>query len=345
MSFSSKDAIGTLLVGELCRSNGVSGYEDETAEIIIKRLVPFCDSVMKDAVGNIIAFRKGKSANAKKIMLCAHMDEVGFAVKHINPDGTLDFEQVGMESVVLPSKKVTVGRDRIPGVISSRPVHLIKDREKPSPVSDLVIDIGAKNADEARELNLLGQSACFDVPFEFFGNGLVAAKALDDRIGCAVLCLVAQEQYDDDFYYVFTVGEELGGVGAAVATARVKPDVCVVAEGTTASDVEGVSGKDKVCSLKGGAVCPFMDGGTLYNNELYTCIHEYAKAQGIKIQVKTKVAGGTDAAKIQRSLGGIRTAVISLPCRYIHSGSSVAALEDMQSVYRLFDGLCRHRVI
>ncbi|MBP3580661.1 MAG: M20/M25/M40 family metallo-hydrolase [Clostridia bacterium] len=341
MDFNFFDKDGLSLLESLCNSFGVSGYEHETAQIIIEKITPYCDSVMVDSVGNVIALKKGKGQGNKKIMLCAHMDEVGFAIKSINEDGTLQIDGVGMVSTVLPSKRVVVGKNRIKGVISARPVHLNTDKTKACEISDLVIDVGAKDKQQAQALDLLGEGACFESEFYTFGDGLVKAKALDDRIGCAILCMLTKESFDSDIYFAFTVGEELGGVGAAAATRRINPDFCIVVEGTTASDFDGAKEQDKVCSIRNGAVCPFMDGGTLYDKDLYTCIHEYANDNGIKIQVKTKIAGGTDAAKIQRSLEGIKTAVISLPCRYIHSSSSVAAIEDMQSMYKLISGVCK----
>lgn len=332
---------GLALLEKLCNSFGVSGYESETAQIIAKEIMPYCHSVMTDGVGNLIALKKGTKQDGKRVMLCAHMDEVGFAVKSINDDGTLEIDEVGMVTSVLPSKRVVVGKNKISGVVSARPIHLNKDKTKACGVSDLVIDIGAKDGKEAEALGLLGEGACFDSEFYTFGDGLVKAKALDDRIGCAILCMLTKETFEDDVYFAFTVGEELGGVGAAAATRRINPDVCIVVEGTTASDLDGIPERDKVCKVRGGAVCPFMDGGTLYDNDMYTCIHEYAKENGIKVQVKTKIAGGTDAAKIQRSLCGVKTAVISLPCRYIHTSGSVAAIEDMESMYELISGACR----
>lgn len=340
------DENGLSLLKTLCNSFGVSGYESETADIIIEKITPHCDSVMTDAVGNVIAMKKGLGANntkekRKKIMLCAHMDEVGFAVKNINDDGTLSADEVGISPTVLPSQRVLLGRERLPGVFNAPPPHLREDKTKPVTMRDLTIDVGFGSKKEAEDAGLLGVGVCFDSDFVFFGDGLVKAKALDDRIGCAVLIMLAEEEFDEDVYFVFTTGEELGGVGAAAAVNRIKPDLCIIAEGTTASDIDGTPEKDKVCRLRHGAVCPFMDGGTIYDEELYTCIHEYAKEKDIKIQTKTKIAGGTDGARIQRSLCGVKTAAVSLPCRYIHTSSSVAAIEDMESMARLISGVCK----
>ena len=323
------------LLETLCNAHGVSGYEDEVADIIINLIKDNCDTVMKDGVGNVLAFKKGKKTPKEPIMLCAHMDEVGFSVKYINDDGTLDFLQVGMSGTVLPSKRVLVGKNKIPGVISARPVHLSHDKSKAVKQADLVIDIGAKNKAEAESLGVFGDYAAFDSEFVLLGDGLVKAKALDDRIGCAIMCILSELELENDVYFAFTVGEELGGTGAIAATNRIKPGTALVLEGTTASDLYGYAEKDRVCKARFGAVCPFMDGGTFYDNGLYRKILSLAAENSIKVQTKTKIAGGTDGAKIQRTGKGAKVAALSLACRYIHTSSSIASVEDMESILAL----------
>ena len=323
------------LLETLCNAHGVSGYEDEVADIIINLIKDNCDTVMKDGVGNVLAFKKGKKTPKEPIMLCAHMDEVGFSVKYINDDGTLDFLQVGMSGTVLPSKRVLVGKNKIPGVISARPVHLSHDKSKAVKQADLVIDIGAKNKAEAESLGVFGDYAAIDSEFVLLGDGLVKAKALDDRIGCAIMCILSELELENDVYFAFTVGEELGGTGAIAATNRIKPGTALVLEGTTASDLYGYAEKDKVCKARFGAVCPFMDGGTFYDNGLYRKILSLAAENSIKVQTKTKIAGGTDGAKIQRTGKGAKVAALSLACRYIHTSSSIASVEDMESILAL----------
>ena len=323
------------LLERLCLANGVSGYEDEVRAMIADEIKAYCDELYIDVLGNLIAFKKGKRRAPKRLMLCAHMDEVGFAVKYVNDDGTLSFDEVGMNAAVMPSKRVTVGEDRIKGVIGSPPVHLSRDSGKTLSASDLRIDIGAKDAHDVQELDLLGAYAAFESDFCLFGDGLVKSKALDDRIGCAVMCLLLKKELPYDAYFGFTVGEELGGVGAGAAAESINPDICLVLEGTTASDISGTPEKDVVCRVGFGPVCPFMDGGTLYDEKLYTGIRKLAEREGLPCQTKEKIAGGTDGARIQRSANGIRTAALSLPCRYIHTPSSVAAADDMENMYRL----------
>ncbi len=321
----------TELLRRLCEADGVSGFEDNVRALIADEIKDFCDELYSDALGNLIGVRYGKSRE-KKIMLCAHMDEVGFCIKHVNDDGTLLFDAVGIMSHVLPSKRVKIGKDGICGVIGSAPVHL-SGAKQDLKISDLYIDVGARDRKDAEEL--FGQYAVFDSDFCFFGNGLVKSKALDDRVGCAVMCMLAKQKPEYDTYFVFTVGEEVGGVGAGAATVRINPDVCLILEGTTASDIYPNTGADKVCCVGSGPVCPFMDAGTLYDKELYNFITQLAFENSIPCQTKTRVAGGTDASRVQKSASGVRVAAISLPCRYIHTSASVASIADMESMYKL----------
>ena len=330
-----KNKMDLALLEKLCCAHGVSGYEDEVAELIVDVISPFCDTVMKDGTGNILAFKKGRKTPKEPIMLCAHMDEVGFSVKHVNNDGSLSFCQVGMMGTVLPSKRVLIGKNRLAGVVSSRPVHLSPDRTKACKSEHLVIDVGAKDKAQAEALGLFGEYAAFDSEFTLLGEGLVKAKALDDRVGCAVMCMLARKELENDVYFAFTTGEEIGGTGAIAATNRIKPGTALILEGTTASDLFGYEEKDKVCSPRCGAVCPFMDGGTMYDNGLYNKMLSLAKQNGIKIQTKTKIAGGTDGAKVQRTNLAVKVAALSLACRYIHTSASVGSIEDMDGILTL----------
>ncbi len=319
------------LLRRLCEADGVSGFEDNVRVLISDEIKDFCDELYSDALGNLIGVRYGKSRE-KKIMLCAHMDEVGFCIKHVTDDGTLLFDAVGISASAMPSKRVRIGKDGRIGVIGSAPVHL-SGAKQDLKISDLYIDVGARDRKDAEEL--FGQYAVFDSDFCFFGNGLVKSKALDDRIGCTIMCMLAKQKPEYDTYFAFTVGEEVGGVGAGAATIRINPDVCLILEGTTASDIYPNAGADKVCSVGSGPVCPFMDAGTLYDKELYNFIMQLAFENGIPCQTKSRVAGGTDASRIQKSAAGVRVAAISLPCRYIHTSASVASVSDMENMYKL----------
>lgn len=324
------------LLKELCDAPGVTGFEKNVGNIIADKIKHFCDSLYYDKAGNLIAFKKGKISPEKPIMYCAHMDEVGMMIKHINDDGTLLFEQVGMVPDVLSGKHVLVGKKLLPGVICSKPVHLIKDKDKGVSADDMYIDIGTRSRDESAKLGVYADFACFKNDFTVFGNGrMVRSKALDDRIGCTAMVDMIVSGVEYDSYFVFSVGEEIGGVGAVAATREIKPGVCIVFESTTASDLPCNDGADKVCIPGNGPVSAFMDGGTMYDKAIYKTIREIASENSIPTQTKSKVAGGTDAASIQRSIDGVRVGIISLACRYIHTSSCVASVEDVFNYIKL----------
>lgn len=324
------------LLKELCDACGVAGFETEVGDIIADKIKSFCDELYYDAVGNMIAFKKGTKQTSKTIMYCAHLDEVGMMIKHINDDGTLLFDQAGIMPEVLSGKRVVVGKNKIPGVICSKPVHLIKDKGKSISSENMYIDIGTFSKEESEKLGVYADFACFQNEFTVFGGGsMIRSKALDDRMGCAVMMNMIKRGVEHDSYFVFSVGEEIGGVGAVAATRKIKPDVAFIFEATTASDIPSNVGADRVCAPGLGVVVPFMDGGTVYDNLLYKKIREIAKQNGIDTQTKSKIAGGTDAASIQSSIDGVRVAAVSLACRYIHTGSCVASVKDVEGHFKL----------
>ena len=324
------------LLRELCDACGVTGFEKEVGDIIADKIKNFCDELYYDKAGNLIAFKKGKITPKKPIMYCAHMDEVGLMIKHINDDGTLLFDQVGIMPEVLPGKHVTVGKNKIHGVICSKPVHLIKDKDKGVSTDNMYIDIGTFSREESARLGVYADYACFKNDFTVFGNGsMIRSKALDDRIGCAAMVDMIISGVSYDSYFVFSVGEEIGGVGAVAATREINPGITVVFESTTASDLPCNEGADKVCIPGNGPVSAFMDGGTVYDKAFYKKIREIASKNGIPSQTKTKIAGGTDAASIQRSIDGVRVTILSLPCRYIHTSSCVASVADTENYFKL----------
>ncbi|MCM1363905.1 MAG: M42 family metallopeptidase [Faecalibacterium sp.] len=321
----------------LCEINGTSGREEKVREYIISCIDGKCDWKV-DPMGNILAFKKGKKTPKNKVMLSAHMDEVGFIVTYITDDGYLKFAPVGgIDSKVIIGRSVTVGEHSVPGVIGIKPIHMTNADEKgkvPS-VSEMCIDIGASTKEEAEKYVEIGDSAYFISDFEQFGNNKVKAKAIDDRFGCTVMLGMLDSDLEYDAWFAFLVQEEVGLRGAAPAAFSIAPDYAIVLESTTAADVSGVSGADCVCQLGEGAVVSFMDRSTVYNRELFKGAFKIANENGIKCQTKTAVAGGNDAGAIHKSNGGIYTITISLPCRYIHSATSVADINDMQSCCQL----------
>lgn len=331
------------LLKELCLINGISGGEEKVRDYIIEQIKDFCEYEI-DNLGSIIAFKKGAKTTDKRIMVSAHMDEVGFIVNYINDDGSLEFTSVGgVEPSVVMGKRVSVGEKEINGVVGSAAVHNISksDREKAPKLSSLCVDIGAKSREEASKLVRLGDSVYFESEFLRLGDNKIMSKAIDDRFGCAVMIKLLQSELEYDTYFTFVVQEEIGLRGARAAAYTVNPDVAVVIEATTASDIPSAEGEKKVCLLGNGPVVSFMDRATIYSKELYDLAFDTAKEINVKCQTKTMIAGGNDAGAIHTSGGGVKTIAVSLPCRYIHSPSSVADVRDIEDSYRLIEEIIK----
>lgn len=328
------------LLKELCLTDGVSGDESAVRELIISKIGDCCEYSV-DPLGNLICFRSGKKSSDKKVMICAHMDEVGFIVTYINSDGTLCFDEVGgVNTTVALGRQVKVGKERIIGVIGSTAVHNLsaEQREKAPKYDGMYIDIGASSKEEAEKYVSLGDCIYFDSEFTEMGSE-IKSKAIDDRAGCAMMIRLIQEQPEYDTYFVFNVQEEIGLRGAGASAFTVSPDFAIVLEATTASDIDGVSGAKKVCCLGGGPVVSFMDRRTMYDKELYRLAFDTAAELGIPCQTKTAIAGGNDAGAIHTSGRGVRTMAVSVPCRYLHSASCVINGDDLDSSYKLVKAL------
>lgn len=324
------------LLEKLCLADSISGDESAVREIIIEKIKDFCEYRV-DPLGNLICFCKGKKTSNKKIMICAHMDEVGFIVTGIYPDGTLAFDMVGgVDASVTIGRQVTIGKNHLNGIIGSTAVHnLSKEQRETYPdMKNLCIDIGADNKEDAEKYVSLGDCVYFSSEFIESGNH-IKSKAIDDRAGCAMMIRLIQEQPEYDTYFVFNVQEEIGLRGSRVSAFSVQPDFAIVLEATTASDIDGVSGNKKVCSLGNGGVVSFMDRSTVYDKELYKLAFEIADENNIPCQTKTMIAGGNDAGAIHITGKGIRTIAVSVPCRYLHSASCVINNNDLENSYIL----------
>ncbi len=326
------------LVKELCALSGVSSWEDEVRDVIRTKAEPYADSIRQDALGNLIVFKKGAKATGNKLLLCAHMDEVGLMITRIADDGTLRFDSVGgIDRRVLMGKHVFVGPDRVPAVIGSKPIHLTSRQERKSvpKMEDLYLDIGATDKEEAEKLVSLGEVAVFDPEWVEFGNGLVKAKALDDRVGCALMLKLMEEDLPMDCTFVFSVQEEVGTRGAFGYAFSVKPEIALVMETTTAADQAGTPEHLRVCAPGKGPVISLIDRGTIYDRELFELQRDLAEEHKIPWQTKNMIAGGTDARTIQRSRTGVRVAGLAAAVRNIHSPSSMGAIADFEHMLTL----------
>lgn len=325
------------MLKDLCLLNGTSGDEVRVRDYIINEIKEY-STYEVDNLGSVIAYKKGKKKPNKTVCINAHMDEVGFIITGITSDGYLRFAPVGgIDTKVCLDRAVTVGENRINGVIADKAYHLLEDSEKDkAPTFDkLLIDIGAKNETQAQSVVSLGDFAYFESDYTELGNGYIKAKALDDRIGCMLMIELIKSELEYDTVFCFNVQEEVGLRGSKCTSFAVGADISIVLEATTAGDLDGVTGADRVCVLGNGGVVSFMDNRTIYDRELYKLAMNTASENNIPVQTKTAVAGGNDAGSIQTSGKGAKVMALSLPCRYIHSPSSVVKKSDIDNTRKL----------
>ncbi len=328
------------LIKELSLLCGTSGREDKIREFIISKINGKCEH-KTDALGNILAFKKGKNTANHKVMLDAHMDEVGVIATAVTSDGMIKFSAVGgIDEKVLIARRI-IFDNGVVGVVGIKPIHLTKGDEKTKiPSADsLYIDIGAKDKEDAMKKIKIGDTGVFFSDFAEFGENKIKGKALDDRVGCAVLIDMINSDLEYDAYFSFSVQEEIGLRGAATAAYGTDPEFALVLETTTAADIIDVPDHKKVCILGEGAAVSFMDRSTLYSKELFDKAFEIAEKNNIKIQPKTVVAGGNNAGAIHKTRAGIKTLTINTPCRYLHSPSCVCDVDDIKSVRALAEAM------
>ena len=319
----------------ICSIDGTSGDESRAREYIMSNIT--ADEIKVDNLGNLLVFKRGRKTPKNKIMIAAHMDEVGFMVTDITDDGFLRFGAVGgIDPRVVLGRAVRFSNGT-KGVIGTKAVHQQSpDERKKAPETDaMFIDIGASSREEAESYVKRGNTACFDSDFFAFGDGFVKGKAIDDRAGCLIMMDMINSVPEYDTWFAFTVQEEVGTRGAKAASFTIAPDIAIVLETTTACDIDGSSGDKRVCELGKGCVVSYMDRGTIYDTGLYNLAFEIAKAESIPAQTKTLIAGGNDSGAIHVSRGGVRTAALSVPCRYLHSPSCVVKLSDIEAVKQL----------
>ena len=324
-----------MLLEKLCNLDGVSGNEGAVRDFLKAEITPYADKIKVDSMGNLLAFKKGENSS-KTVMISAHTDEVGFIVSGITKEGYLEFQTVGgIDTRVIISKKVRIGK--IKGIIGLKAIHLTtkSERENVPKVKDLYIDIGAKDEEDAKKYVKLGDYVAFDTEFEKLGEKVVKAKAIDDRVGCYILTELIKEPVKFDTWFCFCTQEEVGLRGARVAAAKINPDIALVIEATTCSDVKGSVEHAYVTKMHNGAAISFMDRSTIVNRDLYKWLYELAEKNNIPVQYKTMVAGGNDAGIIHLTNGGVPTMSVSVPCRYLHSPAGLASVDDIKSVKKL----------
>lgn len=329
-----------MLLQVLSDARGVSGDERAVRELILEAVRPWCDETRVDALGNLLCLRKARRPSAAKplrVMLDAHMDEIGLIITGVNGDGTLRFAKVGgIDDRILLSKQVLVGAKATPGVIGYRPIHLIpaSERDKPVDADAMVIDVGATSKGAAEKLAKPGDYVTFRTSYaELQADGLRTAKgkAFDDRAGCAIVAELLKNDYAFDVVAAFTAQEEVGLRGAHVAAYSIAPDVAFAFEGTVCDDLPRKKDVSPVTELGKGPVISFMDRSFVADPRLVRLLVHAAEALGLPHQFKRAVAGGTDAGAIHQSREGVPSVAVALPARYIHAPVSMISLTDFEN--------------
>jgi putative aminopeptidase FrvX len=318
---------------ELTELNGVSGDEARVREYIKKRVKKHATHIFEDAYGNLI-IRKGPEKGLK-IMLAAHMDEVGLMITGIKKSGLLKFHAIGMMPNILMAKRVFIGKKRVLGVVGHKPIHLAKDEElkKMPKTKDLFIDIGVKSKKDANKMVQVGDYASFGTEFRDIGDS-VQGKALDNRVGCFILLNMILE-FDQPAYYAFTVQEEVGLRGARIAASRVEPHVAIAVDTTSSGEWPDERDTPKYPILGKGAVVTTADRSVICDENLVNTIRETAEQEKIPYQDKRPMIGGTDAGSMHVAGAGARSAVVSVPARYIHSPLAFASKGDISAAEKL----------
>jgi putative aminopeptidase FrvX len=323
---------------QLSEAVGVSGDEGQVRAVVLDVVRASVDDVRVDTMGNVLAFKRGSGRDRLRVMVSAHMDEIGLMVVGHDGDGFLQVRAVGgIDPRMLPGMLFQVGPGRIPGVIGVKPIHLVKEDEleKVARIEDLVMDVGAKTKDEAKGLAPLGTYAAFATKFREIGP-TVSGKAFDDRAGCTVLVeLLRGERFRFDLHAVFTVQEEVGLRGAGVAAYAIEPDCAFALEGTIADDIPKDRDVSPTTQLGKGPAITVMDHSFISDRRLLRLLTTTAEELGIPYQFKQPGIGGTDSGAIHRSRGGVPSVTVAVPSRYIHSPVALLSLEDFDNTVRL----------
>jgi putative aminopeptidase FrvX len=322
---------------------GVTGREEEVSDLLKTTLKPHVDEIKVDKLGNVIGVKKGAKKDAPKIMLAAHMDEIGLIIKNINKDGFLQFSKLGgIDDRILIAQRVIVHTEKgkRPGIIGSKPPHIMKEEERKKiiEVDKLFIDVGASSKEDAQKIGLeVGEVISFDTRFARITDDLVAGKAFDDRVGCCMLVEVMKELEETDctVYAVGTVQEEVGLRGATVSAFHICPDLALAFDVTVAGDIPGVKEIEAPSKIKKGPVIGVMDAGLITHPKVLKLLVNASKKAKVDYQLETGLAGSTDAARIALTREGVPCGVLSIPTRYIHSPSSILSLSDVRKAVKL----------
>jgi len=333
------------LLEKLSNEIGPAGYEKAVRALIKAEVTDLADRLEVDSLGNLIALKAGTGPEPRlKVMLAAHMDEVGFMIIGVDKSGGLRFRPVGgLDPRLLLAKRVVIGDERVPGVIGAPVPHLQRgnSREKVLEVDDLFIDIGAADQKAAESKVKVGDYGTFATRFVVLSDDpawpTARGKAFDDRAGCAVLIALLAQRYPVDLYAVFTVQEEVGLRGARVAAYRIAPDAAIALEGTICDDLPQPPDEDNtpVTRLGDGPAITLMDRSMVSHPGMLRLLRGAAEAEGIRVQYKAPGVGSTDSGAIHLTRAGVPASTVAVPCRYIHGPAALLNLNDLADTVKL----------
>lgn len=330
-----------MLLKTLTEAMGPSGFEDEIRQLIRGEVTPLVDKHYTDVLGTLICEKNVLHAGPR-VMLDAHMDEVGLMIVHVEDNGLLRFRPLGgIDPRVLVSKPVCIGAEKRYGVIGSKPVHLqtAEERGKPLKMDQLYIDIGARDKDDALAAVKLGEVAVFTTRYEEIGDHCAKAKSFDDRVGCAVLVETLKKSFDLSLYGAFTVQEEIGLRGAGPAAYRIQPDIAIALEGTVCFDVVGAPEHGQSTVMGAGPALTVQDGQTLANRRFLEFLMSVGDHYNIPYQLRRVKGGSNDYGAIHKVRDGIIGGGISVPVRYIHAPAQIISLDDYKNTIRLVEAV------
>ncbi|CAN5262759.1 M42 family metallopeptidase [soil metagenome] len=327
------------LLERLCQAPGIASRENTVRTVVDAALRPLVDTISVDTLGNLIAIRSG---SGPRIMLAAHMDEIGFLVKHIDDKGFIRIQPVGgFDPRVLTAQRVFIHRrtgDPLPGVLQpgTKPIHLLQPGDgKELKLDDLFVDTGA-SAKSVRSTVSIGDMITLNRPTTLMGNTVVS-KALDDRLGLYVMieAVRAATSGTAEVIAVATTQEEVGLRGAQTAAFDLRPDIAIALDVTLAADIPGTPTESSVTLLGKGAAIKMFDSSQLPHPAIVDTLRTIAEQEDIPHQLEVLPRGGTDAGAIQRSRGGVYTGTISIPCRYVHTVNEMAHVDDVEACVTL----------
>lgn len=323
------------MIKTLVAPRGISGREKAVSDKLLTLMAPLTDNCRTDAMGSLIALKKGTAPDGerRKIMLCAHMDEIGFLATFVEDSGMIRVAAIGGINFIAAAYQTVVFGNGVKGILVPETGTAAADIKQ----EKMYVDIGAKDKREAERKISVGEFCTLESNITRLCGRRIAGRPLDDRVGCAILVKIAEQLKEapvaDDVYFVFSVQEEVGLRGSKTAAYAIMPDIGLAYDVTLTGDTPGA--KPMACSVGAGAAIKLKDNSVICDRELTRELAAVAKENDIKHQFEILVAGGTDTASMQMTAAGARVAALSVPTRYVHSGVEMLDAADADACVAL----------